>query len=120
MSGLNDEFMYCERCGYNLTGCPSSRCPECGEPFNRSGAVLEGKPIRCPACRCNLTWWPTPECPMCGRTFDRAEMLRRANWTANYGAAGEMPLLKLSHVRDPGGGLWADDLSDGPARLRPF
>ncbi len=24
---------HCRACGYNLTGCPSGRCPECGEPI---------------------------------------------------------------------------------------
>ena len=29
----------CRRCGYDLTGNVSGRCPECGERINRNGAV---------------------------------------------------------------------------------
>ena len=27
----------CENCGYNLTGLPEPRCPECGQPFEAKG-----------------------------------------------------------------------------------
>lgn len=38
---------FCSTCGYDLTGCPSPRCPECGDPFvakewrRRAGEVVE-------------------------------------------------------------------------------
>ena len=28
---------HCLHCGYNLTGLPEPRCPECGQPFERNG-----------------------------------------------------------------------------------
>lgn len=29
----------CGQCGYNLTGAPANRCPECGRPFIEAGIV---------------------------------------------------------------------------------
>lgn len=31
---------YCGHCRYDLTGCPSNRCPECGRLFIDAGVVL--------------------------------------------------------------------------------
>ena len=120
MAGVKDEHIHCRRCRYNLTGCMSPRCPECCEPFVRHPLAVSSECIRCPACGFNLTGYTEPECPVCGRTFDRAEMLRRATWTAEKDVLGEPPLLKLTPASEPGGALWPDDLSDGPARLRPL
>lgn len=38
----------CLKCGYNLTGLPEPRCPECGTPFTA--------PKRLPSGRCPLRW----------------------------------------------------------------
>lgn len=35
------EYPHCRRCGYNLTGLTSSRCPECGTHLT-SGTVVQG------------------------------------------------------------------------------
>lgn len=37
----------CGSCGYNLTGCPSNRCPECGRLFIEAGVTIaSGRPAR--------------------------------------------------------------------------
>jgi hypothetical protein len=30
-----EPVLYCPTCGYNLTGLPDNRCPECGDAFSR-------------------------------------------------------------------------------------
>lgn len=39
--------LFCPTCGYNLTGLPENRCPECGSAFDpvALGAVPPGHPI---------------------------------------------------------------------------
>lgn len=34
-----DDGRLCDKCGYNLTGLPEPRCPECGKPFTRRGTL---------------------------------------------------------------------------------
>jgi len=37
-----DEHKRCESCGYILDNLPEARCPECGEPFRRTGTSAAG------------------------------------------------------------------------------
>ena len=32
-----EDGITCAHCGYNLTGLPEPRCPECGQPFEPKG-----------------------------------------------------------------------------------
>lgn len=36
---------YCGRCGYNLHGLTTTRCPECGEAFEPVSEVNDGEPV---------------------------------------------------------------------------
>jgi len=36
-----DATLYCPACGYNLTGLPEHRCPECGEAFSPADLRLK-------------------------------------------------------------------------------
>lgn len=38
----------CGNCGYNLTGAPGNRCPECGKLFIEAGVVVRREPRRSP------------------------------------------------------------------------
>lgn len=38
--------VFCARCGYELRGLPDSRCPECGETFNRTRLLVD-QYVRC-------------------------------------------------------------------------
>jgi hypothetical protein len=40
---------YCRRCGYNLTGLVSNRCPECGTDVSIAANIQHGRPHR--------RWW---------------------------------------------------------------
>src|SRR5689334_1075631 len=39
-----DADLLCGRCGHNLRGVPSDRCPECGRRFDRARIVLPNVP----------------------------------------------------------------------------
>ena len=48
---------HCVRCGYNLTGLATPRCPECGEPFDEAIAGL--RPRRRPVPDGEIVLWLT-------------------------------------------------------------
>jgi hypothetical protein len=55
---------HCPACGYDLTGLPLPRCPECGTPFERPAPNPAG-PWSCPGCGETLEGQFT-ECWNCG------------------------------------------------------
>jgi predicted amidophosphoribosyltransferase len=76
------EPTHCPACGYDLTGLPLPRCPECGTPFPRP-VPSDAPPWKCPTCGEEIEGqftecWncvPNPEsdelaplasCPACG------------------------------------------------------
>ena len=46
----------CGNCGYNLTGSPSNRCPECGQLFIEAGIITE-KQATAPLPQVSRTTW---------------------------------------------------------------
>ncbi|MCB9866917.1 MAG: hypothetical protein H6816_09840 [Phycisphaerales bacterium] len=43
-----DDELSCPMCGYSLTGLTSTRCPECGSPFNRAELLGDVPFVRAP------------------------------------------------------------------------
>ena len=62
-----DGHLCCPHCGYDLTGAPTNRCPECGNEV--------GDHVYCLHCDYDLTGTPTNRCPECGNEFDRAALV---------------------------------------------
>lgn len=120
-SVVKDKGNRCAKCGYNLTGCSSLRCPECAYTnCHISACDYTHSRIYCPSCAAELTECEACCCPKCGREFDRGEMIYRSGWVANGGENLHAPLVKLGHPEIPGNAIWGDDVNDGPARIRPL
>ncbi|MCC7461582.1 MAG: hypothetical protein IT480_03865, partial [Gammaproteobacteria bacterium] len=61
----------CERCGYNLTGNSSGKCPECGTATPHRRAQGDEGELFCMGCAYDLAGLESSRCPECGRAFDR-------------------------------------------------
>ena len=79
-----DRDVPCPRCGYNLRGLHTPRCPECGTVF-RWQALLG---VACPRCGASLRGAVGEQCPECGLQLDWSRLLGDAvpvgRWNYEY------------------------------------
>jgi hypothetical protein len=81
---LANKDLPCEGCGYNLRGCTTLLCPECGmviaRPPTEQVAQFEGRHqdlLWCPKCRYSLGKTPGDHCPQCNYKLLREENSKR-------------------------------------------
>ena len=117
---VNDEHIHCRRCRYNLTGCESLRCPECGTPFNRQVLLdpLRNEGIACPDCGLNLSGYDARRCPACGREYDRSALLRRRRWFTERMDPESAPVAVIGSGHASADALWPDDFGHETERLK--
>ena len=58
---------HCQKCGYDLTGVRTGRCPECGTPcYHWMDDKSLPRPNYCPTCGADVREDHGPKCPSCG------------------------------------------------------
>jgi hypothetical protein len=79
-----DRDVPCPRCGYNLRGLRTPRCPECGTVF-RWQALLG---VSCPRCGTSLRGVDGESCPVCALSLNWRDLLAGAlpvgRWNYEY------------------------------------
>jgi hypothetical protein len=69
--GVDEHALFCPNCGYNLTGLPSERCPECGRLFDVAKLRLAWHPGMATI----STWHPVSTSPVGGSLVGLCAML---------------------------------------------